>query len=160
PTAVPDALVARYLAPGRAVIVGSIQPALTFLGAVDQSIDAVRPGGARRQPDARRLRRKAMARQLVPRPAAIGRLVEAAARTVRWRISVPRRTPRSALGPYGCPSAAISTTSGLRGSTRICPICCVSESPIGLQFLPASAERNMPMPCEISDRMSASPVPT
>src|SRR5213082_1025333 len=36
--------------------------------------------------------------------------------------SLERKTPRSALGPYACPSAATSTTSGFRGSMRTFPI--------------------------------------
>ena len=69
-----------------------------------------------------------------------------------------RRAPRSARTDDREPRRA--RRCGLRGSTRICAICCVSLSPIGCQLAPPSVDRNMPMPCAMSERMSASPVPT
>src|SRR4051794_7668928 len=67
PATVPDALVASDLVPGRTRIVGPVEPTLALLRAVDQRIDAVRPRGARRQSDPRRLGRQAATGELPPR---------------------------------------------------------------------------------------------
>src|SRR5258708_22025172 len=58
--------------------------------------------------------------------------------------SVDRNTPRSSFGPTGCPTAATSTRSGLRGSIRIRPICLVSSSPRCCHVSPASVDLYMP----------------
>ncbi len=71
-----------------------------------------------------------------------------------------RNTPRCSFGPYACPSAATSATSGSRGSTRMRPICRVSSRPTCVQCAPPSVVRYTPSPYVWSDRMSASPVPT
>src|SRR5207253_10830857 len=94
PAAVRDAFVAGYLAPGRAAVLGAVEPALPLRRAVDQRIDTVRPGGRCRQPNPRRLRGQAVTGQVSPRLAPVGRLIEAAAGPVRRRVSVPRRPSR------------------------------------------------------------------
>ncbi len=71
-----------------------------------------------------------------------------------------RNTPRSAFGPYGWPSAATKSAFASFGSTMILPICWLSARPMCVQLLPASLDLYMPSPCEMSERMSASPVPT
>jgi hypothetical protein len=58
------------------------------------------------------------------------------------------------------PSAATKTVFASRGSTSTRPICWLSDNPIRVQCLPASAERYIPSPWAMSERMSASPVPT
>ena len=73
---------------------------------------------------------------------------------------VVRYTPRSGLGPYAWPMAATSATDGSRGSTRIFPMCRVASSPTCDQRAPPSVERYTPSPYVMSERMSASPVPT
>src|SRR5262249_37597631 len=71
-----------------------------------------------------------------------------------------RNTPRSGLAPYAWPSAATNTTLGFLGSTNTRPIWRVPSRPRWDQVLPASIDLYMPLPYEICDRMSASPVPT
>src|SRR5207302_5972258 len=73
PAAVPDALVARNLRPGRAASFRTIQAASRRLVAVDQRVDAVRFRRARRKANACRGRGKAMAGEVLPGPAAVCR---------------------------------------------------------------------------------------
>ncbi len=68
--------------------------------------------------------------------------------------------PRSGLGPYGWPSAATNTRSGLAGSTSTCAIICVSLSPRCVQVRPASVDLYIPLPVARSGRMMPAPVPT
>jgi hypothetical protein len=68
-------------------------------------------------------------------------------------------TPRSAFRPAGWPNAATYATSGLRGSTRIFEIACVSARPRCVHVLPPSTERYTPSPCMMLPRMHVSPIP-
>src|SRR5258708_19703585 len=54
--------------------------------------------------------------------------------------SPDRNTPPSSFVPKRCPIAATSTTSGLRGSIRIRPICLVSSNPRCCHDSPASVD--------------------
>src|SRR5580765_1107984 len=74
--------------------------------------------------------------------------------------SVDRNTPRSAFGPYGCPSAATYTLSASFGSTTIAVICCASRSPKCVQVFPASLDLYIPSPTAKSGRCNPSPLPT
>src|ERR1700687_5294030 len=74
--------------------------------------------------------------------------------------SFERKTPRSEFGPYACPSAATKILLGSCGSTRILPICLESRKPACVHVFPASADRYIPSPLEIDERISASPDPT
>src|SRR6185437_12284740 len=71
-----------------------------------------------------------------------------------------RNTPRSVLGAYICPMAATKTTLGLRGSTAILPMCCVSSSPTCVHDLPASTDLYTPLPKPVESRSVDSPEPT
>ena len=93
PPALPDALVAAHLAPRRARIVGTVETTLVRLTAVDQRIDAMGIGRARRESNPPRRARQPMPGELMPRAAAVDRLVEPAAGPVRGRIGVPWRPP-------------------------------------------------------------------
>ncbi len=55
-------------------------------------------------------------------------------------------TPRSAFGPYACPSAATKTFSGSFGSIRIRAICRESSNPICAQVFPPSVDLYIPFP--------------
>ena len=54
--------------------------------------------------------------------------------------SVERKMPRSALGPYGCPSTATNSRFGSRGSTSIIAIIRLSYRPRCVHVLPASVD--------------------
>src|SRR6266581_381503 len=60
--------------------------------------------------------------------------------------SMDRKTPRSSFGPKLCPMAATSTMSGLRGSTRMRPMCRVSASPRCCHVSPPSVVFHTPPP--------------
>src|SRR5581483_2125654 len=60
--------------------------------------------------------------------------------------SVVLYRPRSPPGPHSGPCAATYTTSELRGSRRILPMCSDLSSPTFFQDLPPSSERYTPSP--------------
>ena len=77
-----------------------------------------------------------------------------------WNVcppSVERKIPRSALGPYGWPSAATNSRFGSRGSTSIIAIICVSRRPRCVHVLPASVDLYTPSPVARSGRMMPAP---
>src|SRR5262249_29965353 len=75
----------------RAVVVGAIEP--PGLG-VDDRVDARGLRGRDAEPDPARMLWETSAAELGPRGPAVRRLEEAAARSARRRIDVPRRPPR------------------------------------------------------------------
>ena len=74
--------------------------------------------------------------------------------------AVERKIPRSAFGPYGCPSAATNKRLGSLGSTSIIAIICVSKRPRCVHVLPPSVDLYTPSPIARSGRMMPAPVPT
>ena len=91
PAASPDPRIVARERPARTVVVGAVEPAA--LG-VHHGVDALRPARRDREPDAARAGRKAAAADLRPRPPAVRRFVQAAARPVRRRVDVPGRPAR------------------------------------------------------------------
>src|SRR5215469_3885716 len=80
------------MAPAGTPVIGPIEASLAP-GTVGQRVDPVRTRGRNRDAGTAGIRREAVARHVAPVIAAIVRDIEAAARTVGWRIGAPRRPP-------------------------------------------------------------------